>query len=186
MREDTIKTHVAFSGKLLRLEQLDVTLPDGRTAYREIVRHPGAIGVIARLPGERFVLVRQYRKAVEAYSLEIVAGLLDSGESPASAAHRELVEETGFRAATMHHLGIIYASPGYVDERIDVYLAELEDAPALAPQLDHGEHVETVIMDRVALARSITTGDIRDSKTLAAWGLLLTHEAAARAHEGLA
>ncbi|HMO49633.1 MAG TPA: NUDIX hydrolase [Kiritimatiellia bacterium] len=184
MRESTLHTRTAFAGKLLRLEQLDVVLEDGRPAYREIVRHPGAVGVLARLPGEQFVLVRQYRKAVEAYMLEVVAGLLDPGEAPEAAARRELREETGRCARSLTRLGVIYASPGYVDERVEIFLAELEDGPGEAQQLDHGEAVETVIMDREALAAAITGGAIHDAKTLAAWALLLEHERAAYRAEG--
>jgi ADP-ribose pyrophosphatase len=186
MHEKTIHKTIAFHGKLLTLEQLDVELEDGRQAYREIVRHPGAIGVVARLPGERLVLVRQFRKAVESTMVEVVAGLLDPGETPEAAAHRELEEETGYRARSLVHLGAVYASPGYVDEKVEIYLADLEDLPAKAQKTDHGEQVEVIVMDRAAFSAEIAAGSIRDAKTLAAWALLLEHEHAAMRREGLA
>lgn len=178
MNETTIHKKTAFAGKLLSLEQHDVTLGDGRTAYREIIRHPGAIGVLARRADGCFVLVRQYRKAVEAMMTEIVAGMLDAGENPVDAAHRELVEETGFTAASLTHIGTVYASPGYVDEKVEIYLADLNGGAARPLQLDHGEHVETVVMRRDELAAAIRGGAIHDAKTLAAWALFLEYERA--------
>ncbi len=178
MKETTIRKKTPFAGKLLSLEQHDVMLADGREAYREIVRHPGAIGVLARRADGQFVLVRQYRKAVEMMSTEIVAGLLDAGESPASAAHRELLEETGCRARRLRHLGTIHASPGFVDEKVELFLADLEEGGEVALQLDHGEHVETVLWSREELSHAIRSGAILDAKTLAVWAMFLENEKA--------
>lgn len=175
MHEKTLTSNVAFKGKLLSLEQLDVELADGSTSYREIVRHPGAVGVLARLPDGRFLFVRQYRKAVEACMLEVVAGLLDPGETPEAAAHRELAEETGYRAASLLLLGSVYASPGYVDEKVEIYLAQLEGS-AGRTTFDHGEHLEAVSFTRDAFAAEVRAGRVHDAKTLAAWALFLEHE----------
>lgn len=177
MHEKTLHTRVAFRGKLLTLEQLDVALEDGQTAYREIIRHPGAIGVVARLGADRFILVRQYRKAVEAVMTEVVAGMLDPGEAPETAARRELEEETGYRARSLVRLGTLYASPGYVDERVEMFLADLE--PQRVPtRLDHGERVEVVEWTRAQWAAAIRRSEIRDSKTVAAWAMFLEYERA--------
>lgn len=176
MKETTTHKKIAFAGKLLTLEQLDVVLEDGTAAYREIIRHPGAIGVLARHPDGSFVLVRQYRKAVEALSTEVVAGMLDAGEAHEEAAHRELMEETGYRAERLVRLGTIYASPGYVDEKVELYLADLCAGDAEALSLDHGERVEVVRFSREALAEAIRGGALRDAKTLAAWAMFLEYE----------
>jgi len=177
MQEKTIHSQIAFKGRFLTLEQLDIELEDGRKGYREIIRHPGAIGVVARLDGDRFVLVQQYRKAGEAVMTEVVAGLLDPGEDPVDAAHRELAEETGYSARSLVHLGTLYASPGYVDERVEIYLAEL-DPVAQATRFDHDERVATVIWSRAEWATAIRNGVIRDAKTLAAWAMLIEYERA--------
>mgnify|MGYP003607287840 FL=1 len=177
MFEKTIHTKVAFRGKLLTLEQLDVELENGQPAYREIIRHPGAIGVVARLDADRFVLVRQYRKAVESVMTEVVAGMLDPGEAPEAAARRELEEETGYSARSMTYLGTLYASPGYVDEEVKIFLADL-NPEVQATRFDHGEHVETVVWTRSAWSAAIRAGDVRDAKTLAAWAMFLEHERA--------
>jgi len=178
MFEKTLKKLEAFRGKFLTLEQHDVVLENGVQAYREILRHPGSIGVIARHPDGRFVLVRQYRKAVEMIMTEVVAGLLDPGEAPEAAARRELLEETGFKAASLVRLGLLYASPGYVDEKVDIFLAELE-AQSQEAELDHDERVDVVMMTRAEFSSAIRTGGITDSKTLASWAMLLEYERAA-------
>ena len=177
MFEKTIHTRVAFQGKLLRLDQLDIQQANGGTGYREIVRHPGGVGVVARLSPDRFVLVRQYRKAVECVLTEVVAGLLDPNESPQAAALRELEEETGYRARSIVHLGTMYASPGYVDEKLEIFLADL-DPVRQATRLDHGEHIETVEWSRAEWSAAIRASEIRDGKTLAAWAMLLEYERA--------
>lgn len=175
MFEKTIKKTTAFSGKLLSLEQHDVVLENGKTAYREIVRHPGSVGVIARLPGNQFVFVRQYRKAVEGIMTEVVAGMLDDGEAAEAAALRELEEETGYRTSSMKHLGTIFASPGYVDEKVEIFLADVI-AGTEKLNLDHDERIEVIIMTRAKFVAAITSGEIHDSKTLAAWALLREYE----------
>ena len=98
------------------------------------------------------------------------------GEAFEVAARRELVEETGHSAKTLTHLGTVFASPGYVDEKIEVYFAELDDRPAVALELDHDEHVETVTYSRGEFSAAIRAGVIQDGKTLAVWALFLEHE----------
>lgn len=176
MKETTTSKTTAFAGKLLQLEQHDVVLDNGVAAYREIIRHPGAVGVLARKADGSFVLVRQFRKAVEQYMTEVVAGLLDAGEEPENAARRELLEETGYAALELIHLGTVHASPGYVDEKVEVYLAELDGRTTVAQELDHGEHVEVVELSCKEFAAAIRSGRIQDAKTLAAWALFLEYE----------
>jgi ADP-ribose pyrophosphatase len=175
MHETTTHRQIAFKGKLLTLEQHQVELADRQTAYREIIRHPGAIGVVARHPEGFFVFVRQFRKAVECVMTEVVAGMLDPGETPETAARRELTEETGYQAAQIRHLGTLFASPGYVDEKVEIFLADLH--PGRQPlELDHGEHVEPIRMSRDEFTAAIRAGEIRDAKTLAAWALFREDE----------
>jgi len=175
MSEKTISKTEAFRGKLLTLEQHDVVLEDGTKAYREIIRHPGAIGVIARHQDGHFIFVRQYRKAIEQMMTEVVAGLLDPGEQYEVAARRELEEETGYIATSLIHLGTVYASPGYVDEKVEIYLADVAGKSA-ALSLDHGERIEVVEMSREEFSMAVRHGQIQDAKTLAAWALMLEHE----------
>ncbi len=168
MVEKTIRTQKVFSGRVLRLEVLDVELENGQKSVREIIRHQGAAGVLGRLPDGRFAFVRQFRKAVEDYRLEIVAGILDPGETPETCARRELREETGYAARSLRHLGSVNASPGYTSEFVEVFFAELEHEPGQTDP-DEDEHVHPVFLTREEFIARVIRGEVQDSKTLAAW-----------------
>ena len=106
MLEKTISSEVIFKGLIYDIERIAVELDDGTRSNRDILRHPGAVGVIARKPEDgRFAFVRQYRKAIEQVTLECVAGTLEPGEDPKICAARELAEETGYQAGELIHLG---------------------------------------------------------------------------------
>ncbi len=95
MEEKTLATRRVFEGRALTVEVLDIAMPDGRRTTREVLRHSGAVCILAELPDGRFVLVRQYRKAVERTLLECVAGCMEPGETPEEAARREKRAESG-------------------------------------------------------------------------------------------
>ncbi len=170
MREITRQMKTVFQGRLLRVDAVEVELENGRRAGREIVRHPGAAVILAQLPDDRFVLVRQYRKAVEQELLEVVAGTLHPGENPDDCARRELKEETGFDAVMWIKLGEVYPAPGYTDERLHIYYARL-DGRAGALNQDEDEKLEPVFLTALQLDGLISRGEIHDAKTLAAWML---------------
>ncbi|MDD5706891.1 MAG: NUDIX hydrolase [Kiritimatiellae bacterium] len=166
--EKTLGSRTAFQGRALRLDVLDIELPDGRRSTREIVRHPGAVAVLARLPDGRFLFVRQYRKAIEQAFVEAVAGGLDPGEAPDEAAHRELREESGYDARRLLPLGSIVACPGYSEERLHLFYAELEERPGATAQ-DHDENVESLTLAPEAVEQAFLDGTITDAKTMACW-----------------
>jgi ADP-ribose diphosphatase len=141
---------------------------DGGEVTREIVRHPGAVGIVAH-DGEQLLLVRQPREAVgEPDLLEIPAGRLDvDGEEPLQTAKRELAEEVGRGADTWEHLVTYYTSAGFSDEQVHLYLAtDLHDASAHSDEI---ERIEVVGWPLARLDEAIE--ECRDSKTLI--GLLL-------------
>ncbi len=143
-----------------------VRLADGRVITREVVRHGGAAVILPVLPDGRIVLVRVYRHAAGGWLLETPAGTLEPGEAPADCAARELVEETGYRAASVTPLGSWYPSPGIFDETMHLFLATgLEEAGA-APEED--ELVEPVPVTPAEAAELVRTGAILDGKTLLA------------------
>jgi ADP-ribose pyrophosphatase len=170
MNEKTVDRKTVFSGRVLSLEVHRVELDSGREADREIVRHDGAIAAVAFVPGKGYLFVRQFRKAVEQVVLEVVAGCLGKGEAPADCAARELLEETGYGARSLMALGSIWPTPGYSDEVIHLFYAEMEsEGKAASP--DEDELLEVVFLDGDEVDRMIERREIRDGKTMLAWTL---------------
>ncbi|MEI6563537.1 MAG: NUDIX hydrolase [bacterium] len=172
MHEKTLSITPVFTGRLLSVEVLQVELEPGRRAYREIIRHPGAIAAVAQIPDGRFVFVRQFRKPVERDVLEIIAGRKEEGESPEDCAAREIKEETGHDIVALYPLGPLYPSPGYVDELIHLFHAELAESPSVQNG-DPDERITVEYLTREEFESMIDGGLIDDAKTLAAW-LLFT------------
>jgi len=171
--EPTISTEQVFKGKVIDLQVDTVELPDGRTATREIVRHPGAAAVVAIHQG-KMIVVEQYRKALGKTQIEIPAGKLDPNEEPHIAAIRELEEETGFIAQEVKLLHAFYTSPGFADEKLYVYYTDQLEAGK--QNLDDDEDVIVMQITLEEADSYIASGDISDAKTLLAvyaWKLLV-------------
>jgi ADP-ribose pyrophosphatase len=153
-----------FRGRRLWIEQRNVSLPNGLVREKVIV-HPSDAVAILPLEGERCKLIRQYRYAIDDYILEAPAGALEAGEDPLTAAGRELIEETGFAAATIEPRGFIITTPGYTDEKIYLY-----EASGLTPshlyEKDEDEVIEVVDIRVQDLNRTIRDGEITDAKTI--------------------
>jgi ADP-ribose pyrophosphatase len=168
-----VRVEVTHTGPIIRVERLEyaeretasgVVVPAG---FRDVVRHPGAVAVVAQKDDGTFVLVRNRRVAVAHWLVEFCAGKLERGEHPDSAAARELEEETGYRAERIEKLGAFFTSPGFADEVMHVYLATgLSPVPQ---RLEPGEELEVVEMDPGTLARQIASGAVTDGKTLGAY-----------------
>lgn len=107
LTEKTLGTRRVFEGRALVIDVVDIELPDGRRSIREIVRHRGAAVVLGQRPDGCYVLVRQYRKAIEQALLEVVAGGLEEGEDPDTAARREMEEESGYEVISLKKIGMI-------------------------------------------------------------------------------
>jgi ADP-ribose pyrophosphatase len=156
-----------YDGIVLRLDVDRVRWPDGRETTREIVRHPGAVVIVPLLPDGRVVLLRQYRYAVSQILWELPAGTLDqAAESIPACAHRELEEETGYRAGRLTPLGDFFTAPGFADERMYAFLAE--DLHPTRQNLDSDEFIDVVPLTWSELRAKIAAHEIRDAKTLAA------------------
>lgn len=163
-----IRRRMIYRGRIIQLYQETLEL-GGRRLIRETIAHPGAAVIVPVLPGARIVFVRQYRRAVRRYLLELPAGTLEPGERPVACARRELEEETGWRAGRIRRLGEFFTAPGVLSERMFIFLAR--DLRPGAMKLDADEHVEPVVLPlRTAIAQ-VHRGTIRDGKTIV--GLLL-------------
>ncbi len=160
---ERIGGEVVWEGRIGKVRVDRFRYEDGEEAEREIVEHPGAVGVVAH-DGETLYLVRQPREAVnDPALLELPAGKLDEeGEAPLDTAKRELAEEIGKGARTWQHITSFYTSPGFTDEECHLFIAtNLYDEHAEA---DENERIETVAVPLSELDRVIR--DCRDSKTL--------------------
>lgn len=156
-----------YTGRVVSLDVDTVRFPDGSTGALEMIRHSGASAVVPLLStgnGEpQVLLIRQYRYAADGYLYEIPAGRLDAGEAPEACAHRELQEETGYRAARMTPLFTMYTTPGFTDERIHLFMADGLTPGAWAREADEFlELVPTPLSEALAM---VGRGVIQDAKT---------------------
>ncbi|MBQ5840525.1 MAG: NUDIX hydrolase [Clostridia bacterium] len=163
LTEKTLSSVNAFDGHILHLCVDTVELPDGQTATRKFIKHPGGVAVVALTEDRQVLLVRQYRYPYGEVVTEIPAGKRDSGEDPLTTGRRELEEETGYTADTYTSLGTLYPSPGYVDEVIYLYLATGLHPTAAHPDADEFLEVERRPIEE--LVSDILEGKIPDAKT---------------------
>lgn len=164
--EKTISTEHIFKGKIISVQVDEVELPDGKRSNREIVRHPGAVGLIALTKENKIVMVEQYRKPLERSLLEIPAGKLEPGEEPAVTAERELEEETGYRAGQMEYITSFYTSPGFANEIIHIYLASGLEKVENPANGDEDEFVELVELSLEKALECMKNQRIFDAKTV--------------------
>ena len=164
VKETEVGRQRLYSGRILDLDKVTVTLPNGREAEREVVMHKGATAVIAVDENGRVPMVSQYRIAINEETLEIPAGKYDHvGEDPLECAVRELREETGLTAASMEKLCVIDTTPGFTSEKITLFLARGLSLGEASP--DDDEFLEC---ERIPLARAVEMvlqNEITDAKT---------------------
>jgi len=163
-KEEKISGGVAYSGIFFDVQKDLVRLPDGSQAEREYIRHPGAVAIVALTSEGRVVLERQHRYPLHRDFVEIPAGKLDHGEGYLETGKRELLEETGYVAATWTKLGLIHNAIGYSDEAIELWLATgLERREA---KLDEGEFLEVFTLPFDEALAMAADGRISDVKTI--------------------
>ncbi len=155
---------VLFRASRYQVERVIQTTPDGVEHVREVVRHPGAVVILPLLSDGRVVFIRNFRVAVNETLIELPAGTLDHSKDPLDMAHRELAEETGYRAGKMTHLLTFCMSPGILDEKMHLFLAE--DLTLGEMALEPGEEIKPFACDWSEALEMTRTGQIRDAKSI--------------------
>lgn len=160
-----LSSRVVFRGAVFGVRQDRVIEPGGIAVTRDIVTHHGSIVLLPVFPDGTLLLVRQYRHAVGRYLWELVAGRIESGESPLTAAHRELLEETGYTARRFRKLFTAFPTPGFVSEHMVLFAAE-----GLTPGKSRPESDERITSRRFTLPQlegMMRRGTLCDAKSIA-------------------
>jgi ADP-ribose pyrophosphatase len=165
---EVLSSRVAFDGPLFRVMREEVCEPGKKIVHRDVIRHNGSVVILAVVDSSKrdplIVMERQYRHAAGQYLWEVPAGKMDEGEERLAAAKRELKEETGYRAKKWTKLVRYFASPGFLGEWMQVFLAEELIAGEAEPEED--ELLEVVLVPLSEVLRMIDDGKILDGKTL--------------------
>lgn len=166
MKEIIKSNEAVYRGDFLTVDRVRVELPDGREGIRDIVRHPGAVAILAINDAGEILLERQYRTALDEIILEIPAGKVDPSEDRTGAARRELEEETGYLCRELVYLGDVVLAAGYSDEKISIYLATGLGQGTQCH--DEDEFLEWDFFPREQVLQMIRDNQIQDSKTICA------------------
>jgi ADP-ribose pyrophosphatase len=178
-----ISSKLAYKGKVFSVYTDKVEEPGGSINERDVIRHNGSVVILAideaKNPGDPDVILeRQYRHAAGRFLLELPAGRIEPNEAPLAAAKREMIEETGFRAKRWTLLTKYFASPGFLGEWMQIYLArDIRDGVA-RPEAD--EQIEIVRMPLSEAMAMVAANQIHDGKTLIGLSLLATARAAGK------
>jgi len=170
---EIISSREVFKNKLFTVVDEIAHDPDGFEIHRSIVRHPGSAVMMAAEKG-RILLVKQFRLPAEQYLWELPAGRLDPGEDALQAAQRELREETGYQAENWINLAEFWASPGYVGEKMHVFLATGLAEGRQEPMED--ERIEMQWFSADEVGRMVRAGEIKDAKTMIGYFMYLDYQ----------
>lgn len=169
-----VSSKLAFKGKVFNVFTETIIEPGGHKATRDIIRHNGSVVILAvdeaiNPSDPDIILERQYRQAAGQYLIELPAGTRNPNEPPLAAAKREMIEETGYRAKRWTMLVKYFASPGFLGEWMQIYLAQ--DIRQGKAALEEDEHLEVFRMPLSKVMKMVAAGEIHDGKTLIALSL---------------
>jgi len=163
MAEEWVNSKKIYEGAVISVRTGNARLRDGSIGFREMVEHPGGVGVVPVLDGH-VIFVRQFRIAMGKEILEIPAGKLEGVEDPLARAAIELEEETGYKAGRLISAGSMYASVGYSSEEIRLFLAF--DLEHVGQKCEIDEHIDIVKVSLAEAERMVLTNEIKDGKTI--------------------
>jgi ADP-ribose pyrophosphatase len=155
-------TRLLHNGVSILMQQ--IRLPNQTVTEKIVIQHPGAVAIVPFAEDGQVILIRQYRLAAQDYLLEIPAGTLEVGEDPRTCAERELQEEAGYFPAQLESLGSFYVAPGMSTEIIHLFVAR--DLYPSQLEKDDDELIEVLKMPLADALAKITSGEIRDGKTI--------------------
>lgn len=162
--EQQINTTKVYEGKLLHVHRDEVRLPDGKSSFREYIRHPGAVVVLPITDSGELILERQHRYPLGRDFIEVPAGKIDPGEQTLACAQRELLEETGYKAREWSYVTTVYPCIGYADEQLVYYLAKGLEYEGHRRDADEFLEIFTLPLEQ-ALAM-VKSGEICEVKTV--------------------
>jgi ADP-ribose pyrophosphatase len=164
-KPQVLSSRVIYEGAVFGIRRDEIIEPSGVRTTREMITHPGSVVILPVLADGRILLIQQYRYAARQYLWELVAGRMDPGENPRQAAARELIEETGYRAKRLRIFLEFFPTPGFLEEKMFLLLAE-----GLTPGKAEPEEDEKIISrayNHRQLEEMIRKGKLRDAKTIA-------------------
>ena len=165
MQEVPVKQTTVYDGHIIKVRLDEARLPDGTTAPREVVEHPGGVGIALEGEDGKFFFVTQYRYGQEAVMLEYPAGKKEAGEDPMTTAKREIIEETGYEGEDFVHLGSLVPTPAYDTEVIELYYAR--QGKFVGQHLDADENINLSRLSLDEIIDNIVAGEVSDAKTVA-------------------
>src|SRR5215831_12869530 len=160
-----LRSEMVYEGRLFGVRRDEVVEPNGVQAKREVITHPGSVVVLPVLSDGRIVMVRQYRYATRQYLWELVAGRKEPEETPQKGAARELLEETGYRAKKLKVFLEFFPTPGFLEEKMWLLLAEGLTAGEAQPEED--EKLDVKAYTEKQLRSMIKNGELKDAKSIA-------------------
>jgi ADP-ribose pyrophosphatase len=160
-----LSSQTIYDGPVFGIRRDEVIEPSGVRATREMITHPGSVVVLPLLADGQILLIQQYRHAARQYLWELVAGRIDEGETPREAAERELIEETGYRAAKIRIFLEMFPTPGFLEEKMFLLLAEDLTPGEAAPEED--EKIVSHAYKPKELQEMIRKNKMRDAKSIA-------------------
>ena len=178
IREKTRRKTTVYDGHIIKVRLDEAELPDGTTAPREVVVHPGGVGIALEDDEGKFFFVTQWRYGQEKVMLEYPAGKKEQGEDPLTTAKREIIEETGYEGEGFVRLGSLVPTPAYDTEVIELYYAR--QGKYVGQHLDEDENINLSKLTLDEITQKILSGKVDDAKTVAMTFLIKEFKAGGR------